>query len=198
MFRIATFGYVLQTYALTGISSYVTSYAARLGESPEGVSQVFGGILISTGILGTVVGGRVAARRAAHSAHPQAELLRLTALWTLLGCPFIAAAFLTGTPWLFYSCTFIAELVIFAGTAPLNAVIVQSVAPGLVARAQGISIFAINIGGYLTSSILIGAVADWSHSLPLALQTTTVALLAAACIWGWGAWTGKAERDDEC
>lgn len=102
---------------------------------------------------------------------------------TLFAVPFLAITFLAHSSTLFLAGCFFAELLIFAGVAPLNSVIVASAPKGYESFTQGITIFSIQLFGGFLGPVVIGALADASGSLALALQGTSVALLLSAVIW---------------
>jgi hypothetical protein len=89
---------------------------------------------------------------------------------------------------------FFTELVVFAGVAPINTVLVRSVPPALVTIAQGLTISAINVFGSLTSPVVLGVVADRS-SLALAMQLCSVALVLNGIFWLIGSYFGGADQE---
>ena len=105
---------------------------------------------------------------------------------TLFGVPFLALCFMAKTTTLFLLGCSAAELLIFAGVAPLNSIIVARAPRGYEALTQGVTIFAIQLCGGFLGPVAIGGLADLSGSLSLALQGTTVALLLSGVIW-WSA-----------
>lgn len=180
---IAIVGYTFQTFALAGIASFVSTYGVSIGFAVDEIGTAFGLILVVTGLFGTYGGGRLCEKLTAGTRDPRAGALRYTALSTMLAAPFVAIAFSTSDRSVFLGCCFLAELLVFAGTAPLNTVIVQSAPPGLVTFTQGITILSINLLGYLPSPMLIGVVADQSGSLGFGMQLATIALLLAGIVW---------------
>jgi hypothetical protein len=87
---------------------------------------------------------------------------------------------------------FVAQIAIFAGTAPLNSVLVARAPNGLEAFTQGITIFAIQLFGAALAPVLIGQVADLliggmgmpeAQALAIGLQLTTVGMILAGVVW---------------
>jgi hypothetical protein len=127
-------------------------------------------------------------------------LLLFVGITTALGVPFLSGALLLATPWGFLALCFVAQIALFAGTAPLNSVLVARAPLGLEAFTQGITIFAIQLLGGALAPILIGYVADlliavggFSPTVALAygLQVSSVAMVLAAFVWLMAA---RAER----
>ena len=195
---IAILGYTLQTFALAGIASFVSTYGVSIGFGVDEIGTAFGLILVVTGFLGTYGGGRLCERLMVGARDPQAGALCYTAVSTMLAAPFVALAFSTTDRSVFLGCCFLAELLVFAGTAPLNTVIVQSAPAGLVTFTQGITILSINLLGYLPSPMLIGVVADQSGSLGTGMQLATIALLLAGTVWLRSKGSGTQRGSEDC
>jgi MFS family permease len=193
--RLTILGYIFNTFALNGVAYFVARYGSSLGMEIAKVDWYFGIILVITGILGTLGGGGLASWYAKRSASQLEALLLFVSGTTLLGVPFLCAAFLVGSPQLFFAACFFAELALFAGVAPLNSVIVARAPDGLETLTQGVTIFAIQLFGGALAPIIIGTLADilLSHfaefaptsgiALGYALQLSTVAMVFSAVIW---------------
>jgi len=176
-------GYILNTFALNGVAAFVVRHGLNLGLSEAASSSYFGAILVLSGLLGTMGGGFLASRLAIGSSDSIPSLTRFVAISTLLAVPFLAFCFFSKSVEGFLIGCFLAELLIFAGVAPLNSVIVARAPVGLESFTQGITIFAIQLFGGFLGPVIVGAVADGTGSLPLALQGTTTALLASGLLW---------------
>ena len=176
-------GYILNTFALNGVAAFVVRHGLNLGLSEAASSSYFGAILVLSGLLGTMGGGFLASRLASGSSDSIPSLTRFVAISTLLAVPFLAFCFISKSVEGFLVGCFLAELLIFAGVAPLNSVIVARAPAGLESFTQGITIFAIQLFGGFLGPVIVGALADGTGSLPLALQGTTAALLASGMLW---------------
>lgn len=190
--RLSILGYVLQTFALNGVAMFVVRHVANLGMSPEQAAQYFGYNLALTGFIGALGGGQLASRLVRGSAMQVRGLLLFVALSTFVGVPFLSGAILSSSPFMFLVLCFVAQIALFAGTAPLNSVLVARAPNGLEAFTQGMTIFAIQLFGSALAPVLIGGVADlllWVAGLPearalaLGLQISSVAMLFAAVVW---------------
>lgn len=176
-------GYVLNTFTLNGVAAFVVRHGMSLGLSEATSSSYFGAILVITGLAGTMGGGFLASRMAANGKDAIRQLTRFVAFSTLLAVPFLGLCFLFKSAELFLTACFLAELLIFAGVAPLNSVIVARAPAGFESFTQGITIFAIQLFGGFLGPVVIGGLADWLGELALALQGTTLALLVSGLIW---------------
>jgi hypothetical protein len=154
-----------------------------LGLSAADASTYFGLILVITGLLGTLGGGFLCSRRADSVSDPVAHLMRFVAWSTLLGVPFLCVCFLARDSALFLAACFMAELMIFAGVAPLNSVIAARAPEGYGALTQGVTIFAIQLFGGFLGPVTIGALTDLIGSLSVAMQGTSVALFLSGYLW---------------
>lgn len=183
--RYAILGYALNTFALTAIASWIVKVGEQIGFAHEEINTDFGIILVVTGLLGTFFGGRLASRLAAKSDDPAAFLLRFVGISSILASPLLAWSFLSENHSVFLASCAIAELVVFAGVAPINAVLVSECPPELVTLTQGVTITAINVLGTLPGPWLTGMLAD-HIGLRAAMQLSTFALLACGALWWMG------------
>lgn len=122
-------------------------------------------------------------------------MLRFVSVSTIIGVPFLGAAFLMPTPVRFLVLCLCAALTLFAGVAPLNTVLVARAPKGLETLTQGVTILFIQLLGSAIAPVSIGAVADvlergWGvpagDALAWALQLSTVAMVLSAWLW-WAA-----------
>jgi MFS family permease len=176
-------GYVLNTFALNGVAAFVVRHGISLGLSQAASASYFGAILVVTGLCGTIGGGFLASRLAKGAEDTVRPLIRFVGWSTLMAAPFLGISFLATTTELFLGACFLAELLIFAGVAPLNSVIVARAPKGYEAFTQGVTIFAIQLFGGFAGPVLIGLMADRLGNLSWALQGTTAALLVSGAIW---------------
>lgn len=190
--RLTILGYVLQTFALNGIAMFVVRHVANLGMPEDVAAKYFGINLAITGFLGALGGGQLASRLVAQSAMPVRGLLLFVGITTLIGVPFLSAALLLSAPWLFFALCFLAQISLFAGTAPLNSVLVARAPAGLEAFTQGMTIFAIQLFGSALAPVLIGWLADIlisstgiaeARALAFGLQLSSVAMVVAGIMW---------------
>ncbi len=176
-------GYIFNTFALNGIAAFVVRHGSSLGLSEAAAASYFGIVLVVTGLLGTTGGGYIASIMAQRSVHSDHSLLRFVVVSSFVAVPLLGICFVAQTALGFFVCCAFAELFIFAGVAPLNAVIVERAPSGYESLTQGITIFLIQLFGGFLGPVVVGVSADLSGSLSLALQVTTAALLASSILW---------------
>ena len=179
-------GYVLNSFALNGVASFITTYGGQIGFPLDQIGSWFGGILVVAGFAGTLGGGRLASYFAARGRNPIRSLFAFTGITSLLAVPFLFAAFSVSDHTAFLLLCFAGEVLIFAGVAPINALIVSICPAALVTLTQGVTIFAINSAGALPAPVLVGHLAD-IFSLPPAMQVLSGAVFLSGLIWTLGA-----------
>lgn len=175
-------GYILNSFSLTGIAAFVTKYGENIGFSKGAIGAWFGAILFFSGGIGTFGGGRLATRFAQGSKQPIKVLLGFAGISALIGAVTVFGAFSSNNHWCFLGLSALAELMIFAGMAPINSIIVLSCPPNLVTFTQGVTILLLNLFGALPAPVIVGIVAD-NYSLPLGLQLLSVILLGSGIVW---------------
>jgi MFS family permease len=176
-------GYVLNTFTLNGVAAFVVRHGTTLGLTEATSATSFGVILVVTGLLGTLGGGFLSSRLAVGTEDSIPSLIRFVAWSTIIAVPFLGVSFMSTSVSLFLAGCFLAELLIFAGVAPLNSVIVARAPERFEAFTQGVTIFAIQLFGGFLGPVVIGFLADRLGNLAWALQGTTVALLASGLMW---------------
>jgi MFS family permease len=182
-FLTATFGLAMLTFAMGGISNWITVFLERFtGLSTAAAGTWVGAITVVDGIAGTVVGGWIAQRwlRKDHRA-----LYKLSFWSVVLTIPFGALVFFGPRGWALPSLA-AAEFFLFLNTGPLNAAIVNSVSAPVRATAISVNLFCIHFFGDTFSPQIIGAVSIRSN-LSLALGVTLISLVVSATILGFGA-----------
>lgn len=190
--RLTIIGYILHTFALNGVAWFVVRHVTSLGMSEGDAAQYFGINLVVTGFLGAFGGGQLASWLAKRSGREVRSWLVFVALTVLVGVPFLSGALMVSSPQMFFIYCFVAQLMLFAGTAPLNSVLVARAPRGLEGFTQGITIFAIQLFGSYLAPIAIGKIADAFIAMMIAdknvalaygLQLAPLAMLMAAVVW---------------
>jgi MFS family permease len=183
-YRFTVLGYAAYTFAMGGLAYWMPAFLERVRGIPEAEATVsFGAIVVVTGFIGTFIGGWLGDYCARFSG--QAYLL-VSAAATLLAAPFVWFALTTPTQTGYLVCMVIAQLLMFLSTGPINAAIVNLVAPGQRATAVALEIFAIHLLGDAISPLLIGAVSDAS-SLGQAVKIVPAAVIVSGVLWAWAA-----------
>jgi MFS family permease len=178
----ATFGMVLLTFSMGGISVYMPTFLHRFaGYSVSKAGLVMGASLALCGLVATGVGGWLAQRwlRRNNGA------LYLLSAWSLLLCiPFGMLAFYGTAKWIVPAIV-VAIFFLFLNTGPLNAAIVNSVTAKIRATAIALELLLIHLLGDAVSPKLIGRISDAS-SLRNGLAITLVSMLAGGLLLLWG------------
>jgi len=118
---------------------------------------VFGGTMVVSGILGTVIGAYLADKY--KKVTPRAPII-ICAVSILLATPFAAAVLFIDNHVAFFTVLFICEVFLFINTAPITIVLLESVPNDQRSIAMGLSVLAIHVLGDAISPALIGWYAD--------------------------------------
>jgi sugar phosphate permease len=186
VFIFTVAGYTAVTFATGGIADWFPTFLSRVrGMSLSEADLAIGVSAVVGGILGTAWGGAAADRLAKRTKHGYLALSGLAMLPALALT--IVALFVLRAPMHIVGAVLAAQLFLWAYNAPVNALLVNSVAPGLRARAFGLSILCIHLLGDVLSPPLIGLVSDSTGNLELALVMVPVTIAIGAIIWlaGW-------------
>jgi MFS family permease len=185
-YRTSVLGYCAYTFAIGGFAFWAPKYLhARYGLETGAASRTFGLLTVAGGLIGTMVGGWLADRRA--RGRTDDETVLRAALWVCalsagLGAPLSAAAILAGTAQGFYLLVFPCEIALFLSGGPVNVAILRSAPPALRASAMALSTFSIHLAGDLWSPPLIGLVADHAPIL-YAMLLVPAGFAVAAIVW---------------
>jgi predicted MFS family arabinose efflux permease len=178
----ATLGMAMVTFSLGGISAWMPSFLERSGFSPSSVGITLGAITAGGGLAGTAIGGWIAQRwlRTNHRA------LYLVSAWSAgLAVPPAVLCFF-GPRATMLPALAVAMFLIFLGTGPLNAAIINAVPASVRATAIAFELFLIHALGDTPSPKIIGMVSDKSN-LATGLGVTLVTMLIAAVVLFLGA-----------
>jgi predicted MFS family arabinose efflux permease len=178
----ATLGMAMITFSLGGISAWMPSFLQRTGFSANSVGITLGAITAGGGLLGTAAGGWLAQRwlRTNHRA------LFLVSAWSAaLAVPPALLCFF-GPRATMLPALAAAMFLIFLGTGPLNAAIINAAPPAVRSTAIAIELLLIHALGDTPSPKLIGIVSDHS-TLAFGLGITLITMLIAAVLLFIGA-----------
>ena len=182
----ATLGMAMVTFSMGGISAWMPSFLQRSGFSPNSVGITLGAITAAGGLGGTAVGGILAQRWL--RTNPNA--LYLVSAWSaLLAVPPAVVCFF-GPRATMLPALSVAMFLIFLGTGPLNAAIINAVPAAVRSSAIAIELLLIHALGDTPSPKLIGIVSDHS-TLGKGLGLTLVTLILAAILLFFGARSPK-------
>ena len=175
---------VFSFFTIGGTSFWLTSYLTRgFGLSLTNAGAISGGVLITSGLIGTILGGWIA--DLVQKRFPQGRLFTCM-LGFLIGAPLVLLAlFMHSLP--FFIATFIiAAIALNFCTGPLNAVIQDIIAPNMRATAVGLALLLAHLLGDAAAPTIVGLISDHS-TLGTALIVTAPTFLFMAglvCLLG--------------
>lgn len=185
---LAVLGYAAYNFALGGIAFWMPAFLERVrGLSNREASVTFGGIVLVTGFAGTFLGGFLGDFFLKRS---RQSYLWVSGIATLLAAPLTWVGLTHPSKSVYLPALAVAEVLIFMSTGPINAAIINCVAPAERATAVGLSVLAMHVLGDMPAPLLIGALSDAS-SLAKGILIAPVAIVIAGAIWGWAAWRGE-------
>jgi MFS family permease len=196
LYRRAVLGYCAYIGSVVGFSYWAVDFLLRAfpGELDVGTAnQRFGLILLVSGAIGTMVGGRFANRASrgpgGSSDEPYGSpgnkravngLLRICGVGMAVAAPLSTVIFFLPGSTAFFAVSFLVQICLFSTTSPVNAAFLRAVPVERRASAMAMSIFSSHLLGDLWSAALLGLLLD---SLPLRL-----AMLALPLTFAWSAY----------
>jgi len=170
---------VFSFFTIGGTSFWLTSYLTRdFGLSLTSAGSISGIVLVSSGLVGTVLGGWLA--DFAQRRRPEGRLF-ISMLGFLIGAPLVLLALFIHTLPLFIAVFVVAAISLNFCTGPLNAVIQDIIVPNMRATAVGLALLLAHILGDAAAPTVIGFISDQS-SLGTALTLTAPLFLFMAGI----------------
>jgi predicted MFS family arabinose efflux permease len=185
VFWFNTAGYTLMTFAVGGLGHWLPTYLTmERGLAVGSAGLASGAVTASAGVLGTLVGGLLGDRIERRARYGS---MWLSAAGLLLAAPLMVAAVHMGTNAALFALVFLAQVLLFLNSGPINAALVTSVPPGSRALAMGLNTLLIHLLGDALSPPLIGWVADRS-TYARAIELNAVPVLLGGLVLGVGAW----------
>jgi MFS family permease len=187
-YMLMVLGYAAYTFGLGGLSFWMPTFLQQVRGMPaDQATTGFGGIVVVTGLLGTLAGGWLGDYCLKHSR--QGYLWFVGAI-TLAAAPVSLLALISPAPAVYYPALVVAQLLLFMSAGPINAAIVNIVSPFERASAIALSILMIHLLGDIPSPPLIGHLSDVG-SLARAVLVVPVAIAVGGLIWLVGARVGS-------
>jgi predicted MFS family arabinose efflux permease len=173
-------GSTLYTFAIGGLSYWMPTFLVRVHGVPlDQAGFGMGLVVVLGGLLGVVAGGWLGDRAQARTASGHF----LVSGWGMVaGTPFAVLAFVSHSLPVVYGAVFLAVVLLFLNTGPLNAVLTTVTRPEVRATAVAVHIFVIHALGDVLSPPLIGALSDESGLRTAVLVTTPVAMAAGGLV----------------
>ena len=181
-YQLIIWGYVAYTFVLGAFAFWGPTFLERVhGRSTVAADRFFGGVLVGTGLLGTLLGGFLATAWQKRTRTGYAWMLSLS---ILLSVPVSAAAFLTHDATISMIFLGTSMFLLFLSTCPTNTLIIEAVPINLRASAVALSIFMIHLFGDMWSPEIVGRLADaWSGNLQKAVLLLPCMLLVGGGFW---------------
>jgi MFS family permease len=173
-------GSTLYTFAIGGLSYWMPAFLGRVHDVPLAEAGfAMGAIIAAAGLVGVLAGGWLGDLLYART--PAGHFL-VSGWGMVLGTPFAVVAFLSPSLPVVYGATFVAVVLLFLNTGPLNAVLANVTRPEVRATAVAVHIFVIHALGDIVSPPLIGFLSDLSDLRSAVLVTTPVAMAAGGVV----------------
>lgn len=171
------------TFAIGGLAAWVPTYLTRVrGMELAQANLTFGLLTLVSGVGGTVAGGWLGDRLLRRI--PAAYFL-VSGVGLALSVPCAAAVILLEDRLWVLVAIFLAEVLIFLNTGPLNAIIANVSRPDVRATAYAANIFVIHALGDAISPTIVGILSDWKGlAAAFWIAPATLALAALFCFWG--------------
>jgi predicted MFS family arabinose efflux permease len=179
-YQLVVWGYVAYTFALGAFAFWGPTYLEKIHHlSTARADGFFGGVLVVSGLVGTLLGGFAASAWQKRNPAGYAWLLSAS---VLLAVPVAFAAFLTLNTTFTMSLLATAMFLLFLSTGPVNTLIIETVPMNLRASAMALSIFMIHLFGDMWSPEVVGRVAD-HFDLRKAVMLLPLALVVGGGLW---------------
>jgi MFS family permease len=177
-------GYVAQTFAMGGFALWAPTFLHRVHHmAVDEAGLFFGGALVATGLVATLVGGFAATAWQRRTGRGYAGVLAIS---SLLAAPAAFAAFILPDLGAAKVALAGAMFFLFLTTGPVNTLILETVPVAMRATAMAGSIFAIHMFGDLWSPRIVGYLSDhWGNLQRACLWVLPGALLASVAFWLW-------------
>jgi predicted MFS family arabinose efflux permease len=171
------------TFAIGGLAAWFPTYLVRVrGMGLAQANLTFGVLTLISGVGGTVVGGWLGDRLLRRV--PAAYFL-VSGVGLALSVPWVAAVLLVEDRTWVLVAIFLAEVLIFLNTGPLNAIIANVSRAEVRATAYAANIFIIHALGDAVSPTVVGVVSDRvGLAAAFWIAPAALALAAVFCFWG--------------
>jgi MFS transporter, Spinster family, sphingosine-1-phosphate transporter len=173
-------GYAAYTFAVSGLAFWMPAYLERVrGMDLAHANLTVASITVVAGLVGTFVGGYLGDFLSTKMNHGQLWICALSSFAAIIPTwlALTVASARGYTAWLF-----IAELLLFLSTGPVNVVIVNVVPVHARSMAMAVSIFTIHLLGDAISPPIIGALADMS-GLARAVLIVPLTIALSGVLW---------------
>jgi predicted MFS family arabinose efflux permease len=181
------------TFAVGGLAAWVPTYLTRVrGMELAQANLTFGLLTLVSGVGGTVAGGWIGDRLLTRV---RSAYFLVSGVGLLLSVPCAAAVILAEDRAWALAAIFLAEVLIFLNTGPLNAIIANVSRAEVRATAYAANIVVIHALGDAVSPAVVGAVSDRvGLATAFWIAPAALAVAAAFCFWGMRFFDGDISR----
>jgi predicted MFS family arabinose efflux permease len=171
------------TFAVGGLAAWVPTYLVRVrGMELAQANLAFGLLTLISGVGGTLAGGWIGDRLLGRV---RSAYFLVSGVGLLLAAPCAAAVILVEDRAWVLAAIFLAEVLIFLNTGPLNAIIADVSRAEVRATAYAANIFIIHALGDAISPAVVGAASDRvGLAAAFWIAPAALALAAVFCFWG--------------
>jgi sugar phosphate permease len=172
------------TFATGGFADWFPTYLHRVHHMDIARSgMLVGAVTVVGGLVGTLGGGLLADRLRGKTRQPYLAVCACSMLPATILC---GVALWASTEAGVIVATLACQICLWAYNGPVNTLLVNSVGPGIRARAFSLSILSIHLLGDVISPPLIGTISDVTGDLRIAVVLVPAALLVATILWALG------------
>ncbi len=181
-YLLVVVGYIAYTFALGAFAFWGPTFLEKVHRlSNAEANSFFGGVIVISGLLGTLLGGFAATSWQRRNPAGYAWLLSGSMLFAV---PSSTVALLSSNATLTMPLLAFSIFLLFLCTGPVNTLILESVPVTLRSSAMALSIFMIHLFGDMGSPEIVGRIADHlRNNLQKALLILPGFLLIAGLLW---------------
>lgn len=179
---LCSLGMTCMTFAMGGIAVWMPYYLEHRPGVHRFPTTTFGGILLVTGLLGTLLGG-IAGDKLRNRFGGSYFLV--SGVPMLIGFPVVWAMTTVTFPWIWVH-VFVACFCLFFNTGPTNTILANVTHPAMRAAGYAINILVIHALGDVLSPFAIGLISD-KYSMDTAFRVVAFLFLCSGLVWLLGA-----------
>jgi MFS family permease len=178
---LCTLGMTAMTFAMGGLGFWIPKYIYINKQAPNlaQVSYIFGGIVVVSGLVATLLGGYLGDKLRSRFS---GSYFLVSGISMIIGFPMVLLVLWSSSPWGYWTFTFIACFCLFFNTGPMNTVLANVSHPAIRSSAYAINIFVIHALGDAISPALIGYIADLS-SMDVGFGVVSLMFLVSGVLW---------------
>lgn len=179
---LCSLGMTCMTFAMGGIAVWMPYYLEHRPGVHRFPTTTFGGILLVTGLLGTLLGGFAGDKLRDRVG---GSYFLVSGVPMLIGFPVVWAMTKASFPWIWVH-VFVACFCLFFNTGPTNTILANVTHPAMRAAGYALNIFVIHALGDVLSPFVIGLISD-KYDMDTAFRVVAFMFLCSGLVWLCGA-----------